>query len=513
MVDELAEVLKRFALSEKECGEVSLDGEDFESGLEDCSRSLIGKVLGSKAANFTGVKNVVNQLWNWPRKMEAVEIGPNLFQFIFGSEEEADRVMRGKPYLIDNQILNVKRWREGIDRDPRAFDIAPLWVQIWGLPIHCITQDIGRKIGSIFVEVKEVLLAQTGSKEGKHIKALCEMDTTQPMLRGTTVILQGKRCWVDFRYEKSPDFCYNCGIIGHGEKNCNIEVEDMHHGTKKQYGVWMRAQGLRLSPRKNLGPRFEKSSNGAGNSNQSPPRHAQNQNEQITGNSNLSPPGHAKNQKVQTTAREKGLCKLTNLVAAEFQLKVRQLEDFNPPSPPNSMVDVQQSKDPEQDMEIGEMKGDNTPQAMSEDRGQELISHDLIHEFQVPMQGTGGNNGNKEGLKLAVNTLNAKDAQKREPLGNEGKEKNKGRGRGSNKGVTRISQRMYSRKPLGELNSNSPKLLTCTKRKLLEDKDTWSEDMQVDETCGKKARTELELDQVKTGMVEETSLNWSPSSK
>lgn len=231
------------------------------------------------------------------------------------------------------------------------------------------------------------------------------------------------------------------------------------------------------------------------------------------GNNNQPTSRQEKNQNEQTTSREKGLSKLTNVVAAEFQLKVRQLEDFNPPSPSNSMSDVQHSKEPEQSMVIGEKEGASISQAMTEDRDQEMITHDLIHESQVPMQGTGKNQWNQEGQELVTKTLKVKEAQKREPVGNEGKENNKGRGRGSNKGITRTSQRMTSRKPLGELNSNSPKPLICTKRKLLEDEDTWSEDMQVDETCGKKARTDLDVDQVMSGMVEETNLNWSPSCK
>ncbi|KAE8771451.1 hypothetical protein D1007_56686 [Hordeum vulgare] len=44
--------------------------------------------------------------------------------------------------------------------------------------------------------------------------------------------------WCRFEYEFLPDFCYRCGIIGHGEKDCEVRV---YKGDMKQYGRWLRA--------------------------------------------------------------------------------------------------------------------------------------------------------------------------------------------------------------------------------------------------------------------------------
>lgn len=251
MAEELSTIFKRFALSDKECSEIIVETEESEKGLQDCRLSLCGKVVGEKSANVTGVKNVANQLWGYPKKMEVVEIGRNLFQFNFVDMEELIKVMDRRPYLIDNQILNLRRWEAGIDKKLNAFNLAPLWVQIWGLPVHCITKEIGKKIGSVFESVLEVVIPTGGSKEGRHVKILCELDTTQPLLRGTTVKIEGCVQWVEFRYERAPDFCYKCGIIGHGEKGCNAVPDELLGGRHKQYGTWMRVQGLKASARQN----------------------------------------------------------------------------------------------------------------------------------------------------------------------------------------------------------------------------------------------------------------------
>ena len=47
---------------------------------------------------------------------------------------------------------------------------------------------------------------------------LVVMDVSQPILRGTTVKVNGEMKILNVKYDRCPDFCYKCGILGHGEK-------------------------------------------------------------------------------------------------------------------------------------------------------------------------------------------------------------------------------------------------------------------------------------------------------
>ena len=58
---------------------VDLCSDDIRGGVQDCSRSLVGRLIGDKVANFTGVKNFTNHVWGYPRNMVVTELGPNLF--------------------------------------------------------------------------------------------------------------------------------------------------------------------------------------------------------------------------------------------------------------------------------------------------------------------------------------------------------------------------------------------------------------------------------------------------
>ncbi|XP_027184311.1 uncharacterized protein LOC113782635 [Coffea eugenioides] len=247
MAEELEEVHKKFNLSDKEAAGIQIEGDDAFQGVEECQLSIIGKVIGDKVANVTGIKRFSSNVWIFAKNVKVVEIGVNLFQFIFMNQYDMDRVLNGRPWVYDNLPLVVIPWKEGVEMDAKAFSQAWIWVQVWNLPIHWITKEVGRKIGGVFLSVKEVIIPNSGGKDGKHLKILVEIDIEQPLLRGTTVRMNGVMKWIEFRYEKCPDFCYCCGKLGHNEKNCNMKGNYLEKET--QFGAWMRASNAR-SPKK-----------------------------------------------------------------------------------------------------------------------------------------------------------------------------------------------------------------------------------------------------------------------
>ena len=143
MAEELADAISKFALSEKELEGTDLGSEEIDRGILECQLSLVGRIRGEKVVNFVGVKNFVNSAWGYPRNLRIIELGPNLFQFYIPNREDRDRIVGGGPWVMDNQILVMKHWNEGIEDDTAAFDLAPMWVQVWNLPMHWITKETG----------------------------------------------------------------------------------------------------------------------------------------------------------------------------------------------------------------------------------------------------------------------------------------------------------------------------------------------------------------------------------
>lgn len=95
MTEELADIIQKFALSEKELGGTTLDLEDADTGVQECQQSLVGKIVGEKIANFVGVKNFVSLAWGYPCSLSVMKLDPNLFQFDIPIENDRERILNG----------------------------------------------------------------------------------------------------------------------------------------------------------------------------------------------------------------------------------------------------------------------------------------------------------------------------------------------------------------------------------------------------------------------------------
>ncbi|KAJ1435329.1 Zinc finger, CCHC-type [Sesbania bispinosa] len=97
---------------------------------------------------------------------------------------------------------------------------------------------MGFKIGSCLGKVIDSEVFECREK-WSFLKILVEVDVQKPLLTGIPV---GRRkdgvSWVDFQYEKLPQFCYKCGRVGHDEDMCKdnncIVVEE--GSERKEYG-------------------------------------------------------------------------------------------------------------------------------------------------------------------------------------------------------------------------------------------------------------------------------------
>lgn len=139
----------KFRLREKEEAGIELEIRDIKQCKEECEKSVVGKVWGVKAVNFSGLRNTFSRIWSQKGDLKVVELGFNFFQFIFSSIEERNRVLQKRPWFFDNQVLVIQPWRPHMRGEDPSFHQVHMWVQIHGLPTHWISKDVGWKLCDI----------------------------------------------------------------------------------------------------------------------------------------------------------------------------------------------------------------------------------------------------------------------------------------------------------------------------------------------------------------------------
>ncbi|CAA0811291.1 Unknown protein [Striga hermonthica] len=136
MENDLANKLRKFALSEKEEEGIVISEEGIASSLQECVLSLMGKVYGEKKVNFHGLKATLGAIWITKQPFSIKSLGDNLFQFLFQCEEDKDKILQGKTWSFDDQYILLKQWHADKLNFTADDEVIKIWVQIHNMPLH-----------------------------------------------------------------------------------------------------------------------------------------------------------------------------------------------------------------------------------------------------------------------------------------------------------------------------------------------------------------------------------------
>ena len=79
---------------------------------------------------------------------------------------------------------------------------------------------------------------------GNFFRVRVNIDISLPLCRGGVITLEnGEKAWVHFQYERLPNFCYWCGRLDHGDKQCNpwIQSKGSLSTDKQEFGSFLKA--------------------------------------------------------------------------------------------------------------------------------------------------------------------------------------------------------------------------------------------------------------------------------
>ncbi|KAL5797702.1 hypothetical protein ACOSQ2_002522 [Xanthoceras sorbifolium] len=209
---------------------------------------------------------MIPKIWRLTNEVSVELVRDNIFAFHFQNALDKNRVLAGGPWNFDNSLLILEGPRGWGDISKMSFSKADFWIQIHNVPLLCMTRNIGLQLGAKIGKVKDMDVGASGDCTGKFLRVRVEVDVCQPLKRGLRIRLEDseEEQTLLLRYERMPEFCFECGLIGHSFRECPSKnhQKDATDFTKHKYGTWIRAS----SPTKERFSHYGKNSNNMRNS-------------------------------------------------------------------------------------------------------------------------------------------------------------------------------------------------------------------------------------------------------
>ncbi|KAK2426963.1 zinc ion binding / nucleic acid binding protein [Trifolium repens] len=215
--------------------------EDVTDGISNCNNSLIGKILSTKIILKPVLLSTLQGIWGNPKGLNITEIEGGFFHITMELEKDTQRALQGNPWMVRNSWFMVHLWDRQINPNNLDFHHVPAWIQIWGLPIHCKTVNMGKYIGSQLGKVEDAAIYDYPQKS-RIVKIRVCINSAEPIKAGMYIgNTRDGINWVDFRYENLPMFCFNCGLVGHNEDKCDYPTQIIPEGGMNNRGPWLRS--------------------------------------------------------------------------------------------------------------------------------------------------------------------------------------------------------------------------------------------------------------------------------
>ncbi|XBI55638.1 hypothetical protein VPH35_037413 [Triticum aestivum] len=223
-------------LHEEEEEELDLSGE-IEGLIEETRWIAIFRVHTTKPFSHIALYKAMRNAWAPAQGVIFKDKKPNIFLAQFLCIGDWNRVMNGGPWLFRNAAVVLEE-NDGLSNvEEYKLDRIAVWACIIGIPDGLmkkteIAEKIAKKVG---IPPIKVIVNEGRINPAKYLRARVHIMLDTPIVRFVPLTLkESKRYPVE--YEKLPDFCDFCVLIGHLVTECG---DGLHHPEDCEWGDWL----------------------------------------------------------------------------------------------------------------------------------------------------------------------------------------------------------------------------------------------------------------------------------
>jgi hypothetical protein len=185
-------------------------------------RFLAGRVHSLRSISKVIVRETLQASWQFLKSLSMETLNESTYVFTFEDDHDLQRIQDLSPWNIRGHPLILKPWDRSMSLNELDFSEAPYWIQVHDLPLELINSQnaeiIGNQLGT-FLCTEEAGSGSSQRKNFLRLKVLLPL--RNPLITGfNQPRLNRHPSWVQLKYERLSDFCFNCGLLGHIQLYC-----------------------------------------------------------------------------------------------------------------------------------------------------------------------------------------------------------------------------------------------------------------------------------------------------
>lgn len=208
--DEVAALMAELGLREEDLDDVVYD--EKEAPPEAARWIALARVHTAKTySQFWFFRNM-RATWDLAQEVQFKPLEENLYTIQFSCLGDWERVTQDGPWHFRGDAVILKPY-DGLAKPSTVqLDTIEIWVQI-----HDVPPLYGHLVPPLASKIGEVLYAEPQSQDfsGNFHRVWVRIDVNKPLKNAVSMIREGKRQIYRVKYEKLPDWCAVCGMMGH----------------------------------------------------------------------------------------------------------------------------------------------------------------------------------------------------------------------------------------------------------------------------------------------------------
>lgn len=140
--------------------------------------TIMGRPVSPRRQNLRSIVTGLPRLWGQDGIHERIVAGGR-FQFVFPSDESMENFLRRGPWAFAERMLVLQHWTMMMNL--AMLNYISFWIQIWGIPLQFMNQEIIAHIGRAMSQFMDVDYIVEAATQVEYVRVRLNCDIKDPL--------------------------------------------------------------------------------------------------------------------------------------------------------------------------------------------------------------------------------------------------------------------------------------------------------------------------------------------